>query len=136
MNASWMRPRWRWAAVAAAAGTLAASAPAASLAAAGHAASPAAGGPGRGATIVRTTYGIPHITARGFGFLGYGYGYALVPRPAAGLSGSRPAWRARIAGQPRRVIRTANGPARRRMRLRPAAGASRGRRRGRCGRRR
>jgi acyl-homoserine-lactone acylase len=29
------------------------------------------------ATIVRTAYGIPHITARDFGSLGYGYGYAL-----------------------------------------------------------
>jgi acyl-homoserine-lactone acylase len=77
MNASWMRPRWRWAAVAAAAGTLAASAPAASLATAGQAARPAPGGAGYQATIVRTTFGIPHITARGFGSLGYGYGYAL-----------------------------------------------------------
>jgi acyl-homoserine-lactone acylase len=29
------------------------------------------------ATIVRTTYGVPHITADNFGSLGYGYGYAL-----------------------------------------------------------
>lgn len=29
------------------------------------------------ATIVRTTGGIPHITARSFGSLGYGYGYAF-----------------------------------------------------------
>jgi acyl-homoserine-lactone acylase len=29
------------------------------------------------ATIVRTAYGVPHITARSFGSLGFGYGYAL-----------------------------------------------------------
>ena len=29
------------------------------------------------ATIVRTAYGVPHITAGNFGSLGYGYGYAL-----------------------------------------------------------
>jgi hypothetical protein len=29
------------------------------------------------ATIVRTAYGVPHITARNFGSLGFGYGYAL-----------------------------------------------------------
>jgi len=29
------------------------------------------------ATIVRTAYGVPHITARNFGSLGYGYGFAL-----------------------------------------------------------
>ncbi|HEX3925740.1 MAG TPA: penicillin acylase family protein [Streptosporangiaceae bacterium] len=29
------------------------------------------------ATIVRTAYGVPHITARSFGSLGYGYGFAL-----------------------------------------------------------
>jgi acyl-homoserine-lactone acylase len=29
------------------------------------------------ATIVRTSYGVPHITAGSFGSLGYGYGYAL-----------------------------------------------------------
>jgi acyl-homoserine-lactone acylase len=29
------------------------------------------------ATIVRTAYGVPHITARDFGSLGYGYGFAL-----------------------------------------------------------
>jgi acyl-homoserine-lactone acylase len=38
---------------------------------------PAPAGPGYQATIVRTAYGIPHITARDFGSLGYGYGYAL-----------------------------------------------------------
>jgi acyl-homoserine-lactone acylase len=48
-------------------------APAAGLAAA----RPAAGGPRYEATIVRTAYGIPHITARSFGSLGYGYGFAL-----------------------------------------------------------
>jgi len=74
MNASRMRRRWRWAAAAAAAGTLAASVPAASLAATRPAPQQ---GRGYQATIVRTTYGIPHITARTFGSLGYGYGYAL-----------------------------------------------------------
>ena len=29
------------------------------------------------ATIMRTAYGVPHITAGNFGSLGYGYGYAL-----------------------------------------------------------
>ncbi|MGH3158589.1 MAG: penicillin acylase family protein, partial [Streptosporangiaceae bacterium] len=29
------------------------------------------------ATIVRTAYGVPHITARNFGSLGFGYGFAL-----------------------------------------------------------
>jgi acyl-homoserine-lactone acylase len=29
------------------------------------------------ATIVRTAYGVPHITASNFGSLGFGYGYAL-----------------------------------------------------------
>jgi acyl-homoserine-lactone acylase len=29
------------------------------------------------ATIVRTAYGVPHITARDFGSLGFGYGFAL-----------------------------------------------------------
>ena len=29
------------------------------------------------ATVVRTAYGVPHITARNFGSLGFGYGYAL-----------------------------------------------------------
>jgi len=77
MNASWMRRRWRWARAAAAAGTLAASAPAASVAATHQATHQAAGGPGYQATIVRTTYGIPHITADSFTSLGYAYGYAF-----------------------------------------------------------
>jgi acyl-homoserine-lactone acylase len=52
------------------------------LVAAGHAAAaPPTASPAAGqryqATIVRTAYGIPHITARDFGSLGYGYGYAL-----------------------------------------------------------
>jgi acyl-homoserine-lactone acylase len=29
------------------------------------------------ATIVRTAYGVPHVTARNFGSLGYGYGFAF-----------------------------------------------------------
>jgi acyl-homoserine-lactone acylase len=47
------------------------------------AAGPAQAGTGHGdgaryqATIVRTAYGVPHITARNFGSLGYGYGFAL-----------------------------------------------------------
>ena len=53
-------------------------------AAAGHvaadpdlAAATQASGSGYQATIVRTAYGVPHITARNFGSLGFGYGYAL-----------------------------------------------------------
>ncbi|MGK4584975.1 penicillin acylase family protein [Kitasatospora sp. HPMI-4] len=37
----------------------------------------AATGPRYQATIVRTAYGIPHITADDYGSLGYGYGYAF-----------------------------------------------------------
>jgi acyl-homoserine-lactone acylase len=40
------------------------------------AAGPAGGGRYQ-ATIVRTAYGVPHITARSLGSLGYGYGFAL-----------------------------------------------------------
>jgi acyl-homoserine-lactone acylase len=36
-----------------------------------------AGGVQYRATIVRTAYGVPHITARNFGSLGFGYGFAL-----------------------------------------------------------
>jgi acyl-homoserine-lactone acylase len=36
-----------------------------------------AGGAQYQATIVRTAYGVPHITARNFGSLGYGYGYTV-----------------------------------------------------------
>jgi acyl-homoserine-lactone acylase len=36
-----------------------------------------AGGLQYRATIVRTAYGVPHITARNFGSLGFGYGFAL-----------------------------------------------------------
>jgi acyl-homoserine-lactone acylase len=36
-----------------------------------------AGGARYRATIVRTGYGVPHITARNFGSLGFGYGFAL-----------------------------------------------------------
>jgi acyl-homoserine-lactone acylase len=50
----------------------------ASLAGAGPAqARPSAPPPGYRATIVRTSYGIPHITAHDFGSLGYGYGFSL-----------------------------------------------------------
>jgi acyl-homoserine-lactone acylase len=41
------------------------------------AAASTAGASGYKATIVRTSYGIPHITADNFGSLGYGYGYAF-----------------------------------------------------------
>ena len=37
----------------------------------------AVGAGGYQATIVRTAYGIPHITAANYGSLGYGYGYAF-----------------------------------------------------------
>jgi acyl-homoserine-lactone acylase len=40
-------------------------------------AAPVPQGPRYHATIVRTAYGIPHITAAGFGSLGYGFGYAF-----------------------------------------------------------
>src|ERR1700722_1819089 len=36
-----------------------------------------AGGPAYQATIVRTAYGVPHVTASNFGSLGYGYGFAF-----------------------------------------------------------
>ena len=66
--------RWRWVAVSAVAGAAVACSPAG----AGQAATGAAsGGPRYVATIVRTAYGIPHITARNFGSLGYGVGYAF-----------------------------------------------------------
>ena len=38
---------------------------------------PAEPGGGYQVTVTRTTYGIPHINASGFGSLGYGYGYAF-----------------------------------------------------------
>ena len=66
--------RWRWVAVPAVAGAVVACSPAGSGQAATGAAS---GGPRYVATIVRTAYGIPHITARNFGSLGYGDGYAF-----------------------------------------------------------
>ena len=66
--------RWWWVAVAAVAGAVVACSPAG----AGPAATgPASGGPRYVATIVRTAYGIPHITARNFASLGYGVGYAF-----------------------------------------------------------
>jgi acyl-homoserine-lactone acylase len=68
------RRRRGWLAVAAAVGTLAA----AVLASAGQAAAgPIASGPVYQATVMRTAYGIPHISARSFGSLGYGYGFSL-----------------------------------------------------------
>ena len=66
--------RWRWLAAVAAGGTVAAMVPAGvGLAGTG----PAGRTPRYDATIVRTAYGIPHITARNFGSLGYGVGYAF-----------------------------------------------------------
>ncbi|HEY3954497.1 MAG TPA: penicillin acylase family protein [Streptosporangiaceae bacterium] len=56
-----------------AAGTAAAAGPAAAARVAGS----QLGGPRYQVRIVRTTYGVPHITARDFGSLGYGYGFAL-----------------------------------------------------------
>lgn len=65
-------------AVAALAAGILATAAAPASAHAGHgAARQAASGLGYQATIVRTAYGIPHITARNFGSLGFGYGFAL-----------------------------------------------------------
>ena len=72
MKTSWIRRRRGWLLVTAAVGAVAAAVPAAPAAA-----RPAAGGPRYEATIVRTAYGIPHITAHSFGSLGYGYGFAL-----------------------------------------------------------
>jgi acyl-homoserine-lactone acylase len=66
--------RRRWLAAGAAAGVLTCCAPAA---AAHMAAAAVVSGPQYEATIVRTAYGIPHITALDFGSLGYGYGFAL-----------------------------------------------------------
>ncbi|HEY2576249.1 MAG TPA: penicillin acylase family protein, partial [Streptosporangiaceae bacterium] len=43
----------------------------------GHVAVGQSGGVRYQATIVRTAYGVPHITAHSFGSLGYGYGFAL-----------------------------------------------------------
>jgi acyl-homoserine-lactone acylase len=66
--------RWRWVAIWAAVATVAAcGAPAAAR----PVARSAADGPHYQATIVRTAYGIPHITADSFGSLGYGYGFAI-----------------------------------------------------------
>jgi acyl-homoserine-lactone acylase len=68
------KARWRWLAAVAAGGAVAAAVPAGvGLAAAG----PASAAPRYEATIVRTAYGIPHITAHNFGSLGYGVGYAF-----------------------------------------------------------
>ncbi|HEY2580006.1 MAG TPA: penicillin acylase family protein [Streptosporangiaceae bacterium] len=70
--------RWkawqRWLAAVAAGGAVAAGVPAGvGLAAAGT----ASGMSRYEATIIRTAYGVPHITARNFGSLGYGTGYAF-----------------------------------------------------------
>jgi acyl-homoserine-lactone acylase len=68
------KARWRWLAAVAAGAAVAATVPASvGLAATG----PAGRGPRYEATIVRTAYGIPHITAHNFGSLGYGVGYAF-----------------------------------------------------------
>jgi acyl-homoserine-lactone acylase len=39
------------------------------------------------AKIMRTAYGIPHITASGFGSLGYGYGFALASDDLCAMAG-------------------------------------------------
>jgi acyl-homoserine-lactone acylase len=81
MNVGWTAPRWHGLAVvlsiALAASTLAATAVRASAAVGPAAAGREASGPDYQATIVRTGYGIPHITADDFGSLGFGYGFAL-----------------------------------------------------------
>ena len=70
--------RGSWLAAAAAAGLLAGGVPAIAAQAGSPAlTSAAADTPGYAATIVRTAYGIPHITAASFGSLGFGYGSAL-----------------------------------------------------------
>ena len=68
----------RWLSVALAAVCVAGSASAA-VGASGNAAGSgkAVGAGGYQATIVRTAYGIPHITAESYGSLGYGYGFAF-----------------------------------------------------------
>lgn len=54
-----------------------ASAGAGSMAVRSHVSARQEDGAGYQATIVRTAYGVPHITARDFGSLGYGYGFAV-----------------------------------------------------------
>jgi acyl-homoserine-lactone acylase len=83
--AGWPRPRqarWRrfasWGAAGVALIAITVAAPSAQ--AGGHVGRTATASTGVGgyqATIVRTAYGVPHITARNFGSLGFGYGYAL-----------------------------------------------------------
>jgi acyl-homoserine-lactone acylase len=81
MNISWSgrrrsavrASRWRWLAAPVAAATMVgalSARPSAGVAA-------TASGPQYQSTIVRTAYGVPHITAGNFGSLGYGYGFAL-----------------------------------------------------------
>ncbi len=74
-----LRSRWGyWLATAAAAGLLAGGIPAIAAQAGTPAFTGAASdAAGYAATIVRTAYGIPHITAASFGSLGFGYGFAL-----------------------------------------------------------
>jgi acyl-homoserine-lactone acylase len=67
--------RWRWLAAGAAIVTLTGCAQAQAQAIGSAGSGP--DGPRYQATIVRTAYGIPHITADNFGSLGYGYGFAL-----------------------------------------------------------
>ena len=73
----WRKPRRKLAALAAGgallAGTLAGTALPAGAVVTGR----PAGGPAYQATIVRTSYGVPHVTASNFGSLGYGYGFAF-----------------------------------------------------------
>jgi acyl-homoserine-lactone acylase len=77
--------RWRWVAVCAAAGLLAACAPAS---AAQLGAGSGAGWSRYRAKIVWTAYGIPHITAGNFGSLGYGYGFALASNDVCTMADS------------------------------------------------
>ena len=71
------RPRGRLAAALAVAGLAASVATGTAGASAGADAGTGVGGHGYQATITRTSYGIPHITARDYGSLGYGYGFAF-----------------------------------------------------------
>jgi acyl-homoserine-lactone acylase len=94
---------WRWLAACAAAGILAACAPAgtAQLSAAAK-----AGGQVYQATIVRTAYGIPHITASNFGSLGYGYGFSLASDDLCTMANGY----VTVEGQRARYFGASNGP--------------------------